>query len=846
MAPVECCFMSDEPIQIFLASPSDVTLHRKYARDIVGDVDRNIAEPLGTRVKLIGWEDLRPGFGRPQGLINPAIDRCNVFVGVLGKRWGQPTGAASSGFQEEYDRVVERINEGYSVALWIYVVALSDEDRGDAGPQLTQVITFRDRLYRTALVREFTSPEHFAMQLQADLSGLVVETRPEALPQGPEEPRRETKPVEQSDVLPSRSGDEATAQVSGLLNALANAERASGGSPESLDAFYIVRLHLLSVTWMSTLQAHTVLGVHEINLLYSYRDRLKLQPAESDVVLRTMCEHAPVAPGWGVIDSDDASNRLLRLAATDGQPSVRAGAIDLIDFDTLLDLTPTAEGTETLPRWLDYLINHSDDTAVRASLIAMLRRAKKPEALEALRTLAKPDAPGTDDAVRALVAALIANQEFDEAFSLADSRLPALDRESQDLVAEAAGSIDSSIFQNLLTGHKVDLRTMSTRILASRGELEEAVCRRLLDDQSLEVRVVAFEALCAQGASVDDSLFAEQIKGKAEQIKLGDTTGLVTRAQRALLGTRAFAELVQRLSWIWLGTGDEYAVLAERHFDRFGGRVRRDLADAFEVFREESIEKLRDEIVKQVEPGIEADVLAELGECAPQDISERVNSTMRRTVEENVTKLTGEEKYQRMVFGRAALKGIGLNGNSGDAGLVRGWLTDDNALIREAASEALARLGDNSDVERLIVAASTMYGDARQSVAEAAIRLDKGAGLATTLLLSGSDDLAALAAWRIADDAVESAEDIVLRLLNHNAAEVRRAGMYHACQRLDSDELGALLAQYQEQERWYYDVVWQLDQLLYGPEFLKRRRRRELIRAHDESDRDRSSGAPVD
>ncbi len=91
---------------IFLASPSDLQVERKRAKQAVEFVNSASGRALDWHINLLGWEDTLPGVGRPQHLINEEVDRCHLFVGMLWQRWGEPpaAGGYTSGFEEEFKR----------------------------------------------------------------------------------------------------------------------------------------------------------------------------------------------------------------------------------------------------------------------------------------------------------------------------------------------------------------------------------------------------------------------------------------------------------------------------------------------------------------------------------------------------------------------------------------------------------------------------------------------------------------------------------------------------------------------------------------------------------------------
>ncbi|MBA7608037.1 hypothetical protein ES703_15211 [subsurface metagenome] len=97
-------------IKVFLASPSDVPEERLAVRNIVEEENQNHFHHDGYRLEVVRWEThSSPGRGQPhpQGRINPLIDECELFVGILWTRFGSPTGKAESGTEEEYNYALE-------------------------------------------------------------------------------------------------------------------------------------------------------------------------------------------------------------------------------------------------------------------------------------------------------------------------------------------------------------------------------------------------------------------------------------------------------------------------------------------------------------------------------------------------------------------------------------------------------------------------------------------------------------------------------------------------------------------------------------------------------------------
>ena len=98
-------------LRVFVASPNDVAEERNFLEEIVKELNQTWSQYLGITLDLIRWEtQAYPDVGTDgQAVINEQIgDDYDIFVGILWKRFGTPTGRAGSGTEEEFERAYER------------------------------------------------------------------------------------------------------------------------------------------------------------------------------------------------------------------------------------------------------------------------------------------------------------------------------------------------------------------------------------------------------------------------------------------------------------------------------------------------------------------------------------------------------------------------------------------------------------------------------------------------------------------------------------------------------------------------------------------------------------------
>jgi tetratricopeptide (TPR) repeat protein len=135
-----------EVIKVFIASPGDLSEERNLFPQILENLNDIKAESINYQFKPVGWKDTLPGWGRPQELINEEVRQCDIFVMLLWKRWGTPSGEFSSGTEEEFQIAIERYKSTGTPHLLLYFRSVPQSMMADPGEQLQKVIKFRARV----------------------------------------------------------------------------------------------------------------------------------------------------------------------------------------------------------------------------------------------------------------------------------------------------------------------------------------------------------------------------------------------------------------------------------------------------------------------------------------------------------------------------------------------------------------------------------------------------------------------------------------------------------------------------------------------------------------------------
>ncbi len=178
-------------VQIFVASPSDVSEEREQLEILVSEMNRTWSKHYGVVFEVMTWEkDVRPAFGPdPQQVINSQIgDDYDIFIGLLWSKFGTATPRAESGTLEEFERAYERWSVGGGKPeIMIYfkdsplLSSLIDPD------QIRKIQDFKKKISeKGGVYGSFKDSEGFRSSLRAHLSAIAKKTAQEYIGLGEE------------------------------------------------------------------------------------------------------------------------------------------------------------------------------------------------------------------------------------------------------------------------------------------------------------------------------------------------------------------------------------------------------------------------------------------------------------------------------------------------------------------------------------------------------------------------------------------------------------------------------------------------------------------------------------
>jgi hypothetical protein len=164
---------------VFVSCPDNLGTERDIVKSVVPELNQVFEQSHSIALDVLTWADLLPGVGSEgQDVINSQVDGTyDIYLGILGARFGDPTRTAGSGTEEEFDHAYQRyVSDPTKVRILFYFkdslehgVLKLDVD------QLRKVQEFRAKLKKEGvLYAQFRNSDEFLKLIKEHLSSLVT------------------------------------------------------------------------------------------------------------------------------------------------------------------------------------------------------------------------------------------------------------------------------------------------------------------------------------------------------------------------------------------------------------------------------------------------------------------------------------------------------------------------------------------------------------------------------------------------------------------------------------------------------------------------------------------------
>jgi hypothetical protein len=792
-------------VRVFLASPGDLQEERKAAKLVVDEFNSIFAGEMGYQIELVGWEDTISATGRPQAIINRELERCEIFVGLMWKRWGTPPdhgGKYSSGFEEEFRRSFERRRNGGRPEMSLLFKDVGAEFLWDPGEDLKKVLTFKKELVdgKEILFEQFRDLRDFESKFRRCVSSYILSLRSKETEEAVRQNQAPTATVDgQLKESESVSAETplTTQGVKFLREFISRTEHVSEETP--LQPLDIARFRLLATVVRDRRNDEQTIGVHDSNLLFSERGAHTFGRRELFALLGSGLEHYSNknVPLWHWLVALDGLGGLLPMFSLGSSTTQRVGALSAMTL--ISEPLPTDDGPLDREFFWQSWFRKEAPSAVRLAALRYLGDCGTALDLSPINEeVAKNDSQTVAAAAEAILRIHLRDSQEKAIKALYELQPVSV---AEDVLAALFRNEESIGTETLLSG--VDNRSPAVRLtvvglLRGRGALSIAVAERLLGDSSADVRYEALQSLSNGGRVFSEeeakSILVKHMPGRGLFFGFGTAEkageDCFARFRNDRIRSLTDSELEALLADDSVFDRDAQFVLAERHFARYGRSLRQSFDDRFKTDFERAFKKF--------------------SEALPPDSSAR-------------EELRSLEEFLRKKFSRRALDVICHRAQRADLARVRHALSTGDLPYSDADVEYLRRFGEWEDISLIVQCLSRVDERLPLFVISDAVKAEYRAA-ARAILALGRRRFPALLRLSIPNslltqiiiEAPEKAyrglgDSAIGELLASESDTVRKAAVIKCVRVLGKARVTTLLENYPLKGSRYYNVVHWLD-----------------------------------
>lgn len=149
-------------------------------RVVVEEINRRSEKTHAVTLRVIGWpDDIRPGVSTDvQSEVEHQIGHdFDIYIGILGIRFGTPTVRAGSGTEQEFDGALSRFQQDSTRVRLLFYFKRDTEDSFSIDiDQLQKVQEFRQNLgARGVVYRDFRDTAEFTQLVREHLDALIID-----------------------------------------------------------------------------------------------------------------------------------------------------------------------------------------------------------------------------------------------------------------------------------------------------------------------------------------------------------------------------------------------------------------------------------------------------------------------------------------------------------------------------------------------------------------------------------------------------------------------------------------------------------------------------------------------
>lgn len=772
-------------IRVFIASPGDLGSERHIARDVATEINQLLGDTFGAQIEMVGWEETIGTMGRPQELINRDLIRCELFIGIIWKRWGTPpdiAGRYTSGFEEEFNLAKELYSKNKKPQLSMFFKSVSDDLLRDPGPDLQKVIGFKNELIekKEILFMSFLDEKEFERKLRKTLISymeglrqLELLSQEDNASQSPSDGLIETKPLklEVSKYFENETID--------FLKETINSIEFNGVG--KLLSHQIAFFRLLGLALKKGDNSETFLGAHDANLIYLHSDNYSIGPNEKGGLILSGIDNYSDhnVPIWKWLDLDKNEDTLLAYSII-SKGKNRANSINIL-LALNRPLSSTFDRKVVFEQWF------KDDStkSVKVSALKYLSNHGINDDLGLIRDeISKHDTSTNDIAIEAMIGIVSRESVFD-AFDIVLQYQPA------------------NVNDNLVSFFRENSAHLTF------DQLKGAV----ISDCEV-VRTLAFDIL-QQEYKIDGDLIDEIFKSEFIDVK---SKLLIYMAKDDYINAKTLAKT-------WLVYKDNKGLIVNESYDRFLN----------ETMHYESVEHIK----KRLESELRFDGFPLLA-LAKKGLDVYTN-TVRETISDDCEKqyMSILEKYsgndsESAIATFSQIEGgikqricilyadwIASKLDKKELELMRTFLRSEHAMLTNNLITYFSRFGDWSDVLELVkfdksnkwslIGGKSSISLIKSLLCNSIVKLSSGK-VSELLMLNIDANLKKVIIARLTKASINKlSTDEIIRLMNDGNSSIREAICLKYINCAPKERIVHIQSEILSKETYFYNVVHWLD-----------------------------------
>lgn len=798
-------------LRAFLASPGDLQDERRAIRDVVVEFNESWADELGYQVELLGWEETVAGYGRPQHLINQEVDRCDLFIGMIWKRWGTLPSRSdefTSGFHEEFERSMARHERSDSPEISLFFKTIDKESMKDPGDQLKRVLKFKESIVfeKKILFQNFSNIHDIERLVRkcitkyvnsvraADISSESNETKAVRVRSEAKESKNQSQNSETSPL-----SIESFSFLSNFIDTIGHEK-----TMNDFSAFDVARFRLIANSISKSGNEELNLGVHDINIIFSARlEDMKLGDRENILLARLGFRHFSNenVPFWRWYSA--LSNSKIDVAAwssfVGANDEEKIGAIRVLN--ALSRTLPTDD--ERLKR--EWIMNSwfSKDTSARVKSVALNYLAANGTAEDlvvARNEYDRNDHETSRGALECMIGILLRIGERNAAQRLVlELQFESLDDGILQTVLDGFKHLETEALSLGLEHRNSQVRLQTLRVLLERNLLDREIAERLLEDSDVLVRNEAIVVLSNMARSfsqeeIENILIKNQGRTSLMNYSVGEKERtILVQYQLEELKKLSESELTSKIDISYMYDDDAYFVRAEKYFMKYVKELRSNIDNTFNTYYEERI--------RRTETTYGA--FGALGGISK--------------VENLINRYRELEDYSRKVLTRRGLDVLCRANKREDLMRIRQNLQDGYTGTSTEDAKYLGKNGEWEDISLLsnfiLPTTGIDYFDLQDQIAKTILNIARRRLMSDLVSIEMPANILKRVIELCSSSKFSKISDgALLVLFNHESADVRKAASIKAVQVFSAKRIRSILREYISSDKYrYYNVIHWLD-----------------------------------